>query len=260
MRFCLRRREFIAGLGGAAAWPLAARAQQRAMPVVGWLSTRNSETDAYVLPAFRRGLNGQGYVEGRNVTIEYRWSDTQDDRLPALAADLVRRHVAVLVAAGLTRSVVQAVQAITTTIPIVSAAVSPDTALRRPGGNVTGAAGFGDLGALGGKQLGLLHELVPRATTIAVLAIPGATPSSRENTQEAARVLGLQIKILIAGTDRELDAALASLAQMRPDALMVGPNGGPLFFTRADKIVVAAEQLAIPAMYFRASSRWPAAL
>src|SRR5262249_28980447 len=136
MRLCLRRREFIAGLGGAAAWPLAAQAQQRAMPVVGWLSTRNSETDAYVLPAFRRGLNKQGYVEGRNVTIEYRWSDTQDDRLPGLAADLVRRQVAVLAAVGDGLLVMRAVQAITTTLPIVSAVVSQDAALRRPGGNV----------------------------------------------------------------------------------------------------------------------------
>jgi putative ABC transport system substrate-binding protein len=244
MSICFRRREFIAGLGGAAAWPLAARAQQRLMPAVGWLSTRNSETDAHVLPAFRRGLNRQGYVEGRNVTIEYRWSDAQDDRLPALAADLVRRQVAVLVAVGGGTSV-RAVQAITTTLPIVSAAVSPDTDLRRPGGNVTGVAGFG---GFGGKSIGLLHELVPRATTIAVLATPAAPPSSRENAREAARVLGLQINFLIAGTDR---TALASLAQMRPDALMVGLTAGPLFFTRRDKIVAAAEQLAIPAMYFR---------
>src|SRR5215468_1409725 len=121
MSICLRRREFIAGFGAAAVLPLAARAQQRAMPVVGWLSTRNSETDANVLPAFRRGLNKQGYVEGRNVTIEYRWSDTQDDRLPALAADLVRRQAAVVAAVGEAPSVVRAVQAITTTIPIVSA-------------------------------------------------------------------------------------------------------------------------------------------
>src|SRR5215470_5817517 len=132
MSICLRRRELIAALGGAAVLPVAGSAQQRAMPVVGWLSTRDSETDAYVLPAFRRGLNTQGYVEGRNVTIEYRWSDTQDDRLPALAADLVRRQVAVLVAVGGATSVVRAVQAITTTIPFVSAAVSPDTELRRP--------------------------------------------------------------------------------------------------------------------------------
>jgi putative ABC transport system substrate-binding protein len=249
MSICLRRRDFIAGLGGAAAWPLAVRAQQRAMPVVGWLSTRNSETDAYVLPAFRRGLNTQGYVEGRDVTIEYRWSDTQDDRLPALAADLVRRQVAVIAAAGNTGAVVRAVQSITTTIPIVSAAVSPDTVFRRPGGNVTGV--YGVFEDLVGKRIGLLHELLPRATTIAVLltAPVGASSSRGTDAQEAARALGVQIKFLIAGTDRELDAALASLAQMRPDALTF--TAGPLFFTRADKIVAAAEQLAIPVMYFR---------
>jgi putative ABC transport system substrate-binding protein len=243
----MRRRQFIAGLGSAAAWPAVARAQQRPIPVVGWLSGRNSETDAYVLPAFRRGLNSQGYVEGRNVTIEYRWSDAQDDRLPALAADLVRRQVAVIAAVGGTASGVRAVQAITTMIPIVSAAVTPDSvSFRRPGGNVTGVyAGFGELG---GKRIGLLRDLLPRATTIAVLSTTG---SSREETdaQEAARVLGLQIKFLIAGTDRQLDAALASLAQMRPDALTI--VGGPLFFTRMNKIVAVAEQLAIPAMYFR---------
>ena len=126
-----------------------------------------------------------------SVTIEYRWSDTQNDRLPALAADLVRRQVAVLAAVGDGPSVVRAVQAITTTLPIVSAAVSADTALTRPGGNVTGATGFGELGGMAGKKLGLLHELVPRATTIAALAIPAATPSSREDMLEAARVLAI---------------------------------------------------------------------
>jgi putative ABC transport system substrate-binding protein len=244
----IQRREFIVGLGGAAAWPLAAQAQQRAMPVVGWLSTRNSETDANVLPAFRRGLNRQGFVEGQNVTIEYRWSDTQEDQLPVLAADLVRRQVAVLVAVGGTTSVVRAVQAITTTIPFVSATVSSDIAFNRPGGNVTGV--YGIFAVMGGKRIGLLHDVLPRATTIAVLMTPaGASSRDRTDAQEAARVLGLQIKFLIAGTDRELDAALASLAQMRPDALMVA--GGALLFTRANKIVAAAEQISIPAMYFR---------
>ena len=245
----IRRREFIAGLGGAAAaWPLAAGAQQRTIPVVGWLSGRNCETDAQVLPAFRRGLNRQGYVEGRNVTIEYRWSDAQDNRLPALAADLVQRQVAVIAAVGGTVSAVRAIQAITTRIPIVSAAVSPDiVSFRRPGGNVTGVyAGFGELG---GKRIGLLRDLLPRANTIAVLTTSGNSSRDEANAQEAARVLGLQIKILIADTDRELDAALASLAQLRPDALTVAQS--PLFFTRMNKIVAVAEQLAIPAMYFR---------
>jgi putative tryptophan/tyrosine transport system substrate-binding protein len=183
------------------------------------------------------------------VTIEYRWSDTQDDRLPALAADLVRRRVAVIAAAGNAPAVVRAVQAITTTIPIVSAAVTPSgAAFNRPGSNTTGVyAVFGDLG---GKRIELLHDLLPRASTIAVL-IPSSSRDSERATdvQEAAGALGLQIKFLIVGTDRELDAALASLAQLRPDALMV--ESGALFFTRADKIVAVAEQLATPAMYFR---------
>jgi putative ABC transport system substrate-binding protein len=188
------------------------------------------------------------------VTIEYRWSDTQDDRLPALAADLVRRQVAVVAAAGAAILVVRAVRPISTTLPIVSATVSRDFDFRRPGGNVTGV--YAAFGEAGGKRIGLLHDLLPGATTIAVLtsrdpATTDVRSRAEADVQEAARVLGLQIKVLIASTDRELDAALASLAQMRPDALMVGPGGGPLFFTRADKVVAAAEQLAIPAIYFR---------
>ena len=227
MNICLRRRDFITLLGGGAVWPLAADAQQRPMPMVGWLSGRNSETDAHVLPAFRRGLSRQGYVEGRNVTIEYRWSDAQDDRLPALAADLVQRQAAVIAAVGGTPLVVRAVQAITTAIPMVSAAVSPDTvSFRRPGGNVTGVyAGFGELG---GKRMGLLRDLLPRAATIAALTTLGGSSREETNAQEAARVLGLQIKILIASTDRELDAALASLAQMRLDALTVAQSSSPV--------------------------------
>jgi putative ABC transport system substrate-binding protein len=252
----MRRREFIAGLGSAAAWPIAARAQQQAMPVIGWLSGRNSETDAHVLPAFRQGLNRQGYVEGRNVTIEYRWANTQFDRLPALAADLVRRRVAVLVVAGAgARGSYQAVQAVTTTIPIVMASGFSDIA-RRPGGNVTGVyAVFGDLG---GKRIGLLHDLLPRATTIAVLILNASSPKERTDAQEAARVLGLQIKILIAGTDSELDAALASLAPMRPDALMVGT--GALFFTVPIKSSRRRSNLRFPPCTFDASSPRSAAL
>ena len=168
-------------LGSAAAWPMVARAQQPVVPVIGWLSTRNSQTDAYVLPAFRLGLSRQGYVEGRNVTIEYRWSDTQDDRLPALAADLVRRQVAVIAAVGGTEPAVRAVQAITTTIPIVSAAVPSDIAFRRPAGNVTGV--YNVLSDLGGKRIGLLHDLLPRATTIAVLAQLVRRPAPAHRTR-----------------------------------------------------------------------------
>jgi putative tryptophan/tyrosine transport system substrate-binding protein len=242
----MRRREFIAGFGSAVAWPPVAGAQQLGVPVIGWLSTRNSKTDASVLPAFHRGLNGQGYLEGRNVTIEYRWSDTQGDRLPALAADLVSRQVAVIAAVGLAASVVPVVQSITSAIPIVSAAVSPDIAFNRPDSQVTGVWGFFD--ELEGKRVGLLHDLLPRATTIAVLISPGFSKGERE-AQEAARLLGLQIKIFVVGTDRELDAALKTLPQLRPDALMVATS--PLSFTRAEKIVAVAEQLAIPAIYYR---------
>ena len=181
MRLCLQRREFIARLGGAAAWPLVATAQQRAMPVVGWL-----ETDANVLPAFRRGLNRQGYVEGRNVTIEYRWVDTQFDRLPALAADLVRRQVAVLVAVGAAPLVVRAVQSITTTLPIVSAAVSRDTVFRRPGGNVTGL--YGVFADLGGKRIGLLHDLLPRATRLLFWRLP--TPGNGQMRRKRGECSG----------------------------------------------------------------------
>jgi putative ABC transport system substrate-binding protein len=145
--------------------------------------------------------------------------------------------------------VVRVFQGINPAIPIVSTFTSPEIAFRRPAGNVTGV--YSIFNDLGGKRIGLMHDLLPRATTMAVLATAGATPSSREEAQQAARVLGLQIKFLIAGTDRELDAALASLAQMRPDALMVGAGAGPLLFTRADKIVETARNLAIPAMYFR---------
>ena len=250
----MKRSEFITLLGGAAAWPFAAGAQQ-AMPVIGWLSSRTSETDALVLPAFRQGLNAQGYVEGRNVAVEYRWANAQDDRLPALAADLVRRPVAVIVAVGNSVPWTRAAKAANTTIPIVLI-IGGDPVklglvanLNRPGGNITGVTTFMQI--LGPKRLGLLHELLPRATTIAVLvnpSLPGST-SEAADLQEPARALGLQIKIFSATTERDLDAAFASLAQMRADALVV--MTGPFFFTHSDQIVASAARLALPTLYFR---------
>ena len=252
----MRRREFITLLGGAtAAWPLVARAQQPAMPVIGWLSGRNSETDALILPTFRQGLNAQGYVEGRNVTVEYRFADGQYDRLPALASDLVRRPVAVIVSVAATDLMTRAVQAASTTIPIVFVTGGDPVesglvpSLNRPGGNMTGVTSFSR--ELVQKRLGLLHELLPRAATIAVLVNPTDATVVSETTgvPEAAHVLGLQTKILNASTERDLDAAFASFAQMRADALLV--TSDPFFFSRADQIIALAARHALPGLYVR---------
>jgi len=249
----MRRREFIAGLG-AAAWPLAARAQQAALPVIGWLSSRNSETDASVLPAFRRALGAHSFVEGRNVAIEYRWADNEVNRLPALAADLVRRPSAVIIVVGATYSGMLAVQAASTAVPVVfisgmdpvKTGIVPN--LNRPGGNVTGTVAY--MSELGQKRLGLLHELVPRATVIAVLRHPNAENfDETADLPEAARTLGLQLKILNAANDEQLEAAFARMQQMRADALFVATE--PFFFSRARQIVTLAARAAIPAAYFR---------
>ena len=189
----MRRREFIAGLGSAAAWPVVARAQQPAMPVIGWLSGRNSETDAHVLPAFRRGLNRQGYVEGRNVTIEYRWSDTQNDRLPALAADLVRRQVAVIAAvgdAGFGGAGSSSYHHDDSDCQCRGPASG--IAFSRPGGNVTGV--YAVFGELGGKRIGLLRDLLPRATTIAVLTSLDAPPGKRQMRRKRRECSGCRSK------------------------------------------------------------------
>jgi putative tryptophan/tyrosine transport system substrate-binding protein len=252
----MKRREFITLLGGtAAAWPLAAGAQQPTMPVVGWLSSRNSETDALVLPAFRQGLNAQGYIEGRNVTVEYRWADGQYDRVPEFAVDLVRRSVALIVAVGSAGTLeTRVAQAVGTTIPIVflfsedpvQERIVPN--INRPAGNITGVIGF--LGQLGPKRLGLLHDLLPHATTIAVLANPSAmSVSEATDLPEAARALGVQVKILNASTARDLDVAFASLAQTGTDAVLVATD--PFFFTRANQIVALAARYSVPALYFR---------
>ena len=249
----MRRREFIALLGGAAAaWPLAARAQQPAMPVIGYLSARSPEDTTHLVAAFRRGLAENGYVEGQNVTIEYRWALGQYDRLPAMAAELAGRLVTVLVATG-GEPAALAAKAATSTIPIVFAtggdAVKAGlvASYNRPGGNVTGI----DIltATLEPKRLGLLRELVPQAETIGFLLNPDYGPSESQSSdvQAAARALGLQIHVLRANTDREIEAAFETVAQQHIAALAVA--AGPFFDTRREKLVALAARHAVPTMY-----------
>jgi putative tryptophan/tyrosine transport system substrate-binding protein len=250
----VRRREFITLLGGAAAWPLAARAQQPAMPVVGVLSPRSPAVDAPLIAVIRQGLNDTGFFEGRNVTLDYRWADGQYDRLAALAADLVRRQVAVIVAPGGEISA-HAAKTATVSIPIVFLVGSDPVrsglvpSLNRPGGNITGVSSV--IFDLEPKRLGLMRELRPNATTIAVLVNPNSPNAEIQvnDIQIAARNVGQQVDILNASTIREIDAAFARLAQMRVDALLVAAD--PVFFNRASQLVVLATRHAIPALYSR---------
>jgi putative ABC transport system substrate-binding protein len=250
----MRRRDFIRIVGSTAAWPLAARAQQPAMLVVGVLSPEwpNAVT-ADRLRAFREGLNDTGYVEGRNVTIEYRWAEGRNDRLPALAAELVRLPVNVIVGAGSTQASIAA-KAASTTVPIVfyvgTDPVSIDLvpSLSRPGGNVTGVFNVNvDLGA---KRLELLHELVPTATVIAGLVNPTspvlAEPETRD-LQAAARTLGLTLHVLHASSEQEIDTAFTTLVQLRAGALVIGAD--PLFNSRSEQLAVLTLRYAIPAIY-----------
>jgi len=249
----MRRREFIRLLGDAAlAGPLAARAQQ-AMPVIGFLHPASPEGLANRLRGFRQGLKEPGYVEGENVVIEYRWAENQIDRLPALAADLVRRQVAVITTtAGIATALVA--KAATTTIPIVfSVAEDPVrlglvASLARPGGNLTGINVF--IVELAAKRLELLRELVPAATRVAVLVNPtnaANTETTLRDVEAAARALGLQIQVLNASTSREIDAAFATLVRERPDALFVGPDA--FFTSRRVQLVHLATRHAVPATY-----------
>jgi putative ABC transport system substrate-binding protein len=248
----MRRRDFITLFGGAAAWPLAARAQQAAMPVVGFLSSSGSPTDrARILTAFRQGLREAGYVEGQNVAIEYRWAQDQADRLPDLAADLVRRQVMVIAAHDTPSSIVA--KAATTTIPIVFASGGDPVklglvaSLNRPGRNVTGVTFV--VAALGAKQLGLLHELQAGAVRVGVLVDPNFAPTQSfvSDLQAAALSNGKQIEVLEAPTGRDIDRAFASLAQKPVDALVVGP--GPWLDNRRVQVVTLATYHRVPAIY-----------
>jgi ABC-type uncharacterized transport system substrate-binding protein len=247
----VKRREFITLLGGAAAWPLAARAQQPAMPVIGYLSARSPEDTTHLVAAFRRGLAENGYVEGQNVAIEYKWAHGQVDRLPALAAELAGRSVAILVATG-GESAALAAKAATSTIPIVFSMgdlvkAGLAASYNRPGGNATGMNLLTD--TLEPKRLGLLHELVPQAATIAFLLNPDF-PSAEDQSkdmQEAARAIGLHIHALRANTDREIEAAFETVAQHRIGALAVAAS--PFFDTRRDTLVALVARHAVPTMY-----------
>jgi putative tryptophan/tyrosine transport system substrate-binding protein len=223
----MRRRAFISLLGGAAAaWPLAARAQQSAMPVVGFLGTASAGPFAHLLAGLRRGLQETGFIEGRNVAIEYRWAEGQYDRVPALAADLVRRQVAVIVTVGGEASAAVAM-AETATIPIVfNTGTDPVklglvTSLARPGGNATGVNIFTT--ELVEKRLGLLHDLVPAATTVAVLSNPNseAAVANVRESEAAARAIGKEVVIFNASSDAEIETAFANIVQARPGALLV---------------------------------------
>jgi putative ABC transport system substrate-binding protein len=246
--FGVRRREFIMLLGGAAAvWPLAARAQA-SLPIVGFLNSASAEGYASMANAFRQGLNETGYVEGSNVAIEYRWADNQNERLPALAAELVGRRVTVIFANS--PSVAAAKEA-TSTIPITFMTGADPVRLgfvasfNRPGGNVTGVTIWS--GVLATKRLGLLHELIPRAKSIAVLIDLGFQPSERfhSDVEAGGRALGLSILRLEASNERAIEAAFDRLTEARSDALLVGP--GPFLDSRRDLLVGLAAKVAIPA-------------
>jgi putative tryptophan/tyrosine transport system substrate-binding protein len=251
----VKRREFITLLGGAAAaWPLAARAQQPAMPLIGYLGPGSAESDAFRVTAFRQGLSESGYVEGQNLTIEYRWAEDRHDRLPALAADLVHRQVAVIVATS-TPAILAAKEA-TTTIPIVFEIASDPVqlglvaSLNRPGGNATGVTQLGE--EVLSKRLELLRELVPSARVMALLVNPTdpvlAEPQVRV-AQSAANTLGVELHVLTASTENDFAAVFGKLIELRAGGLVIGGNA--LFTGHSDQLAALTVQHAMPAIYLR---------
>jgi putative tryptophan/tyrosine transport system substrate-binding protein len=251
--FLYKRRDFISLLGGAAAaWPLTARAQQPAMPAIGLLDLRSPDVLAERLRALRQGLKQTGYVEGENVTIEYRWAQGHQDRLPTLAADLAARGVGAIIANALDAAL--AAKAATTTIPIVFVIADDPVkfglvaSLNRPGGNVTGISFLSP--ALEAKRIELLHELVPKATVIAALVNPNFPSADIRTsaTRAAAAALGLELSIVNAGSEREIEAAFATIVERRAGALIIASD--PFFFGRREQLVTLAARHAMPAVYF----------
>jgi len=248
----MRRREFITLLGGAAAWPVAAHSQQPAMPVIGFVNAASPQSWARPLSAFLKGLSETGFVDGQNVAIEYRWAEGRIDRLPAMAADLVHRRVAVI--AATTTAAALAVKAATATIPIVfETAADPVqlglvSSLGRPGGNLTGVTQM--TVGLVPKELELLHELVPMARIMAMLVNPGDAALAETETREtlsAARTLGLELHVLNASTEHDFDAALANVIQLRAGGLVIATS--PLFTSHSSQLAALAARHAVPAAY-----------
>jgi putative tryptophan/tyrosine transport system substrate-binding protein len=247
----VRRREFTKLLGSAAAWPFAARAQQPSMPVIGYLSALSEASVPDQVAAFRRGLTEVGFTEGRSVMIEYRWADGQYDRLPAMAVDLARRSVNLILAQAPPAAL--AVRAATTTIPIVfvvgfdPVAAGLVASFNQPGGNATGMTLM--TAPLGQKRLELLRELAPKATVVAMLVnpvSPDAAPEIRD-VQSVAQAIGLQLKMFTASTPAEIDTAFAAITAQRPDALLVGSD--PFLLSRRDSVVPLAARLGVPSVY-----------
>ncbi len=246
----MRRREFLPLLGSAVAWPLATRAQQS--PVIGFLSSRSPDVDASLVAAFHQGLAEAGFVEGRNVTVEYRWAQGRYDQLPTLAADLVRKPVAVLVSTGGTVSA-RAAKAATQTIPVVFTTADDPVkvglveSLNQPGGNLTGiTASFIEAAP---KRMELLRELLPNGTTFGLLVNPTNPATLIESSVVQVAARGQRIEVLSASTEHEIDVAFGNLKQMRVDALLIAAD--PFLFARADQIVALAARHAMPTLYFR---------